>query len=153
MLAIILHFINNLFPYYINKICAFPDKIICITTMKTPSFLYFIVNTFFILSRCLSIQSTLILVDVNLARFWPSRLCRPVFSLASAFFSFATTSLYAVDLLASSPANVGLYSSPKLANRVSVLIASLSLDVLSRFPISLYRRVSFKAPSSIIVSS
>jgi hypothetical protein len=63
------------------------------------------------------------------------------------------TSLYAVDPLASNPANVGLYSGPKLANRVSVLIALLDLDVLSRFPISLYRRVSFEAPSSIIMSS
>jgi hypothetical protein len=63
------------------------------------------------------------------------------------------TSLYAINPLASNSANVGSYSGPKLANRVSVLIALLSLDVLSRFPISLYRQVSFKASSSIIIFS
>jgi hypothetical protein len=89
-------------------------------------------------------------VDINLARFWS---CRPVFSLASAFFSFIITLLYAVNLLASNPANVGSYSGPKLANRVSVLIALLGLDVLSRFLISLYRQVSFKASLSIVMSS
>jgi hypothetical protein len=61
--------------------------------------------------------------------------------------------LYAVNPLASNSANVGLYSSPKLANKVSILIVSLGLDVLSRFPILLYRQVSFEAPSSIIMSS
>jgi hypothetical protein len=61
--------------------------------------------------------------------------------------------LYAVNLLVSNSANIGLYSSSKLANRVSVLIVSLGLDILSRFPILLYRQISFKAPSSIIVSS
>jgi hypothetical protein len=61
--------------------------------------------------------------------------------------------LYAVDLLVSNPANIGSYSGSKLANRVSVLIVLLSLDVLSRFLILLCRQVSFKAPLSIIVSS
>jgi hypothetical protein len=89
-------------------------------------------------------------MDINLARFWPYR---PVFSLASVFFSFTIMLLYAVNPLASNPTNVGSYSSPKLANRVSILIASLSLDVLSRFSISFYRQVSFKAPLFIIISS
>jgi hypothetical protein len=62
-------------------------------------------------------------------------------------------SLYAVNPLASNSANVGLYSGSKLANRISVLIVLLSLDALSRFPISLYRQVSFKASLSIIMSS
>jgi hypothetical protein len=61
--------------------------------------------------------------------------------------------LYTVNLLVSNPANVGLYSGSKLANRVSVLIVLLGLDILSRFLILLYRQVSFKAPLSIIISS
>jgi hypothetical protein len=61
--------------------------------------------------------------------------------------------LYAVNPLVSNPANVDSYSGPKLANRVSVLIVLLGLDALSRFPILLYKRVNFNAPSSIVVSS
>jgi hypothetical protein len=62
-------------------------------------------------------------------------------------------SLYAVDPLAFNPANIGLYSGPKLANRVFILIVLLGLDVLSKFPISLYRHVSFDAPLSIVISN
>jgi hypothetical protein len=76
-----------------------------------------------------------------------------IFILALAFLSFATTSSKPVVPLTSSPARVDLYSGPKPAKSVSVLIASLGLNLSSRFSISLYRRVNFDTPSSIIVTT
>jgi hypothetical protein len=75
-----------------------------------------------------------------------------LFNLVSAFLSFDTISLNLVIEFTFNAISINSYINLRPVNSVSVLIVLLSFDALLSVSISLYRRISFEAPSLIVVS-